>query len=71
MIGDDMNLLDITINGKKYTYVDNITIDGHNYIAYSDEEFITISEYTLINDELQLSEIDDETFNKVKEAMKL
>ena len=66
-----MNILDITINDKKYTYVDSIALNDKFFVAYTDGVVTNISEYQIINNNLELFDIDDETFEKVKEALNL
>lgn len=63
--------LDIIIDNKKYSYVDSITINNKNYVAYTDGEITSISEYILKDDNVEFIALNDEEFNMVKEAMKL
>ena len=66
-----MKPLDIYVGGKKYEYVNNITIDDKNYIAFSDYNNIYIKEYMTYENNFEFFDIDDVTFKLVKEAMKL
>jgi hypothetical protein len=66
-----MKLFDIIIGNKKYEFVNSIHLDGKNYVAYTDKKKIYISEFIIENDNVNFIEIDDNTFNKVKEAMSL
>lgn len=63
--------LDIIIDNEKYSYVDSITINNKNYVAYTDGEITSISEYILKDDNVEFIALNDEEFNMVKEAMKL
>ncbi len=64
-----MEMLSITIDGKKYEYVDSIQYQGKNYVALSDGEHITINEYYVVNEQIQLLPIDDILFLQLKEMM--
>ena len=66
-----MKLFEIKIGNKKYEFVNSIHLNGKNYVAYTDKKKIYISEFVVENDNVSFIEIDDETFNKVKEAMSL
>lgn len=60
-----MNLLSISFDSKKFTYVDSITLDGKNYVAYMDDENVYISEYTLDNGDITFYDVDDDTYNRI------
>lgn len=62
-------MLDITIDNKIYEYVNSVRIDDKSYIAYSDGINIYISEFYYEEDTIKVSDIDEETFILVKEAM--
>jgi hypothetical protein len=64
-------MLDITIDGIKYEYVDSIIIDDINYIAISDGNTITINKYIIDDNNIELLPIDDITFDKVRKEMGL
>lgn len=64
-------MLDITIDGIKYEYVDSIIIDDINYIAISDGNTITINKYIIDDNNIELLPIDDITFDKVRREMGL
>ena len=66
-----MKPFEIVIDDTKYDYVDSIHLDDKDYVAYSDDDNTYISEYVIENEEVNFKEIDDETFEKVKEAMSL
>ena len=66
-----MKLFEIKIGNKKYEFVNSIHLDGKNYVAYSDKDNIYINEFVIEEDKVNFLEIDDNTFNKVKEAMSL
>lgn len=64
-------MLDIVIDGIKYTYVKSMKMFGKNYIAYSDNDSIYISEYEVVGNSISVKEIPDSDFIKVKESMGL
>ena len=66
-----MKLFEIKIGNKTYEFVDSIHLDGKNYVAYQDKENIYINEFTIEDEKVNFIEIDDKTFDKVKEAMSL
>ena len=66
-----MKPFDIVIDEISYNYINSIHLNDKDYVAYSDDDNIYISEYVIENDEVNFKEIDDETFNEVKEAMSL
>ena len=66
-----MKLFDIIINNKKYEFVNSIHLNGKNYVAYTDNKNIYISEFVIEEDKVNFIEIDDKTFEQVKEAMSL
>lgn len=66
-----MEMLTITINDKRYEYIDSIVYKGKCYVALSDEDNITISEYDIVNGKIELIALDDTLFSEVKVAMNL
>jgi len=66
-----MKPFDIIIGNEKYEFVNSIHLDGKNYVAYEDKKNVYISEFIIKDDKVSFIEIDDKTFNKVKEAMSL
>ncbi len=66
-----MKLFDIIIDNKKYEFVNSIHLNGKNYVAYTDNNNIYISEFVIEEDKVNFIEIDDKTFEEVKEAMSL
>lgn len=64
-------MLDIVINNKKYQYVQCLKIDDISYIAITDGNTITISQYTMNDDTIDLIPIDDKTFEIVRKEMNL
>ena len=66
-----MKIFDIMIDNNKYEYIDSIKLDNKCYVAYQDNDTIYISEYVVENNQVNFLEIDENTFNKVKEAMSL
>ncbi len=66
-----MKLFEIKIGNKKYEFVNSIHLNGKNYVAYSDNKNIYINEFVIEEDKVNFLEVDDNTFNTVKEAMSL
>lgn len=66
-----MDILNIVIDDLNYTYVDSINLDEKNYVVYTDGKTTYISEYKITNNNLELFDINDEIFNKVKEVLNL
>ncbi len=66
-----MGLFNIIIDGKNYDYIDSINYENENYVAYSDEDSIYISKYTMHDEEIEFMDIDEDTFNKIREVMQL
>ena len=65
-----MKLFEIIIDNIKYDFIDSIKLNDKNYVAYKDsEDNIYISEYVVINESINFLEVDEETINKVREAM--
>ena len=64
-------MLDIIVNNKRYQYIQCIKIDNASYIAITDGNSITISEYKMLDDKIQLLPIDDKTFDIVRKEMNL
>lgn len=69
--GDDMGILEVVIDGKKYEYVDSMMYEGKCYVALANDENITINEYAIEGDYINLFPLDDNLFQRVKEAMNL
>jgi hypothetical protein len=66
-----MKLFEIKIGDKSYEFVNSITYNGKNYVAYQDDEKIYISEFIINEDKVSFQEIDEQTFEEVKKAMAL
>lgn len=64
-------MLDIVINNKIYKYIQCVKIDNISYIAFTDGKIITISQYTMNDNSIDLFPIDDETFEVVRKEMNL
>lgn len=67
--GDNMENLDILIDGKHYQFLNCISIENKNYVAYTDSESIYIGEYSLKNNQLEILPIDNKTAKLVKEEL--
>lgn len=66
-----MDPITVTIDGKQYEYIDSTMYNGKSYVALSDGEQITISEYIMVKGRMVLTPIDDEILKHVKEEMQL
>lgn len=65
-----MKLFEIIIDNIKYDFIDSIKLNDKNYVAYKDsEDNVYISEYVVVNESINFLEVDEETINKVREAM--
>ncbi len=64
-------MLKITIGEKQFEYMDSILYEGKTYVAFCDEECITICEYVIEDSNVKIIPIDDVLFSKVKGAMQL
>ncbi|MCR5483230.1 MAG: DUF1292 domain-containing protein [Bacilli bacterium] len=65
-----MKLFEIIIDNIKYDFIDSIKLNDKNYVAYKDsEDNVYISEYVVANESINFLEVDEETINKVREAM--
>ena len=62
---------EIYIDNEKYEYVDDVTYKGKKYIAYTDNKYIYISEYTIREGKVTIKEVSDEELSQVKEVMGL
>jgi len=67
---DIMKLFEIIIDNIKYDFIDSIKLNDKNYVAYKDsEDNVYISEYVVVNESINFLEVNEETINKVREAM--
>lgn len=66
-----MNLFNIIRDNKKFNYIDSISIDKHNYVAYMDDDNIFVSEYTIVNEDIIFDDVDDITYEKVLKELDL
>jgi len=65
-----MKLFEIIIDNIKYDFIDSIKLNDKNYVAYKDsEDNVYISEYVVVNESINFLEVNEETINKVREAM--
>ncbi len=62
---------EIYIDNEKYEYVDDISLNGKKYLAYTDNKNIYISEYIISSNTVEIKDITDEELLQVKEAMNL
>lgn len=66
-----MDLFNITFNNKKFTYIDSITLDGKNYVAYMDDDNVYISEYTLKNGDITFFDVSDAIYDHILKELNL
>ena len=66
-----MEMLTITINNERYEYVDSISYQGKCYVALTNGNEITINEYKIQNDQIELIPLDDVQFEEIKSVMHL
>lgn len=60
---------DIIIDGKNYDFICRETIDDKEYIVFEDEDGIYVSEYKIVDKELELIQIDIELQKKILEGL--
>lgn len=60
-----MDLFDIKIDNKNFNYIDSIKINEKNYVAFSDDDNIYVSEYKIIDGDIIFDDVDDLTYDKV------
>ena len=66
-----MNPLQIDIGDEKYEYINSITYQNKKYIAFTDFQNVYIKEYINSLEDIEILDIDDQTFKIVKEMMNL
>lgn len=66
-----MDIFNIVIDNKKFTYVDSVTINKRNYVAFMDDDNVFISEYHIVNGDITFEDVDDETYDMVIKELKL
>lgn len=64
-------MLDITIDGKVYDFIDKYEINSHTYVVYEDEDGIYVNELIIDNNETKFLSIDIELQKKVLEALEI
>lgn len=57
-----MDFFNIIIDNKKFAYIDSITINKRNYVAFMDEENVFVNEYKIIDGNITFNDIDDRTY---------
>ena len=65
-----MNPLDIIIDNKKYEYVNDIVYNNKNYVAFKDDNYLYIKEFTFDN-ELIFLDINDSLYDTLRKMMNL
>ena len=65
-----MNPLDIIMDNKKYEYVNDIIYNNKNYIAFKDDNYLYIKEFTFDN-ELIFLDINDSLYDTLRKMMNL
>ncbi len=58
-------------NNEEFTYVDSISYNGKNYVAYMDDTNLYVSEYTINGEELTLDDVSDELYETLLKEMNL
>lgn len=66
-----MDLFNITFDNKKFTYIDSITINGKNYVAYMDDDNVYISEFVIDNGDITFLDVNDLTYDMVLKELNL
>ncbi len=66
-----MDLFNIIIDNKKYNYIDSISLKNKNYVAFTDDENIYVSEYFLIAGDIVFKNVDDATYDMVIKELNL
>ena len=66
-----MDLFNITFDNKNFTYIDSITIDNKNYVAYMDEDNVYISEYIIEKGDITFLDVTDATYDIVLKELNL
>ena len=65
-----MNPLDIIIDNKRYEYISDIVYNHKNYIAFKDDSYIYIKEFSFDNG-FYFYDINDELYNIVRKMMNI
>ena len=65
-----MNPLDIIIDNKKYEYINDIVYNSKNYVAFKDDNYLYIKEFTFDN-ELIFLDINDSLYDTLRKMMNL
>lgn len=66
-----MDLFNITFNNMKFTYIDSITINSKNYVAYMDDDNVYISEYVMENGDITFFDVTDTIYDMVLKELNL
>lgn len=66
-----MDLFNIILDNKKFSYIDSITLGKHNYVAFMDDDNIFVSEYIIDNGDIIFDDVDDLTYDKVLKELNL
>ena len=66
-----MHPFEIKIDNKSYEYIDSKVIDKKNYVLYSDDNNLYISEFEIVNNQIILKEVDPSLIKRVKEAFNI
>ena len=67
-----MKLFEIIIDNIKYDFIDSIELNNKKYVAYKDaDDNVYISEYINNNGSIDFLEVNEETIEKVREAMSI
>ncbi len=66
-----MKQLAIKIDDEHFTYLDSITIEEKNYVAYMDENTIYVSEYLIDEGQVTFKDINDELYKRILKELAL
>ena len=64
-------MLDITIDGKVYDFIDKYEIDSHTYVVYEDDAGIYVNELIIDNNKTKFLSIDIELQKMVLESLEI
>lgn len=66
-----MDLFNIIIDNKKFIYIDSITINKRNYVAFMNDENVFVNEYKITDRNITFNDIDEQTYEMVIKELDL
>ena len=66
-----MKALDIIVNGKNYTYVDDVTIDNTSYVLFTNGKNIYVNRYVINGCDTNFYDVDLQEYNLVMEVINI